>query len=478
MPVGERFFVLSIVCVWTRKVFRKLLANHDNNVCPAVLLPVNKEEETSLVHGSGCLPSFVHSPTFFVTDPGTATLVVGCQSGKEGKGKLVDFLSLPKFQHRMIAQFAGQGIRPEGIPVHNDTKVYCIHPSVLHNDMIGIYGSGMFVDLIQLEKECWLTLFDSSSSPSPPSSLTGRNSHEKNEDESICSLLAFYDYLQNSKLKISLHAQLVFSFHSNYEQFAIMKSKKLNVTVEDLLFLPPDCFAEKVLVLFETLCSMNYSVHESCSADEFMKELELYIHPSPRFSSFLSFLKNVMVEDLPSYWEKQMKLCGDRLLIEAESSTGKDIDFGNPRDEVLPISTSVGGAISSLGLDFRRLQNVIGVFDVDPSNHKNTHPSQFVLDITAVRHSIQVNSISGLAMMKLDLLTGYKKLVVCLGETPNRNQFISLPGWSETIHYCREMSELPANGRAFVLAVERYLEVPILFVSVGPKREQMIQRFP
>ncbi len=114
------------------------------------------------------------------------------------------------------------------------------------------------------------------------------------------------------------------------------------------------------------------------------------------------------------------------------------------------------------------------------------------LDLLALSYATRVNGLTGLALTKLDVLTGIDPLhigVRYLGpegatfdEFPYHQtivhrvhgDYVELPGWHEDIRGCRSIEELPANAQAYLDFISDSLGVPIVMVGVGPGREQMI----
>ncbi|MCA9977837.1 MAG: adenylosuccinate synthetase, partial [Anaerolineales bacterium] len=113
------------------------------------------------------------------------------------------------------------------------------------------------------------------------------------------------------------------------------------------------------------------------------------------------------------------------------------------------------------------------------------------LDMVILRHAHRVNSLTELALTKLDILSGIPEIKVCVGyeidgvridyfpsdlRTLARCQPIydTLPGWQEDIMDVRDFAQLPANAQAYVNYVSEQLGVPIPIISVGPGRAQTI----
>ena len=116
------------------------------------------------------------------------------------------------------------------------------------------------------------------------------------------------------------------------------------------------------------------------------------------------------------------------------------------------------------------------------------------LDALVLRYAARVNGLQGLALTKLDVLTGFEKLHVAIAyrlhngktvqEFPSDPDLLDdaqpiyeeLPGWRESLGDLREYKELPANARRYVERVEQLVGVETIAVSVGPDRAQTIVR--
>ena len=109
----------------------------------------------------------------------------------------------------------------------------------------------------------------------------------------------------------------------------------------------------------------------------------------------------------------------------------------------------------------------------------------------AVRHAIEVNSISGICLTKLDVLDGFKTLKICVGYELDGVRLDYLPfaadqqarclpiyeemdGWSESIEGARSWAALPANAVKYVRRIEELIECPVALVSTSPERDDTI----
>ena len=118
------------------------------------------------------------------------------------------------------------------------------------------------------------------------------------------------------------------------------------------------------------------------------------------------------------------------------------------------------------------------------------------LDLVALRYAVRLNGITSLALTKLDVLSAFGELPVCVRyrlrdgtETPDfpahqsdfhhcQPVYESLPGWEQPLDEITELGSLPANARGYVEFVERELEVTVSLVGTGAERERVLAPGP
>ncbi len=111
------------------------------------------------------------------------------------------------------------------------------------------------------------------------------------------------------------------------------------------------------------------------------------------------------------------------------------------------------------------------------------------LDLPALRYAVRVNGLDGLAITKLDVLTGLSEMKVCVAyDTPHGRSddfpiddvahatpvYETLPGWTEELGKARKLADLPATARRYLEKIEKDLGVPAWLVSVGSRRDETI----
>jgi len=113
------------------------------------------------------------------------------------------------------------------------------------------------------------------------------------------------------------------------------------------------------------------------------------------------------------------------------------------------------------------------------------------LDLVLLKEAAEANKMTAIAVTKLDIFTGFKKIKVCMGYTNSgkKSGYLSgdasylekckpiyeeLPGWDENISKIRDFKNLPKNAKNYIAKIEKYVGVPIKFISIGPKRGEVI----
>jgi adenylosuccinate synthase len=114
------------------------------------------------------------------------------------------------------------------------------------------------------------------------------------------------------------------------------------------------------------------------------------------------------------------------------------------------------------------------------------------LDLVALRYAARLNTLSGLVITKLDVLTGFDTIQVCTRYRGDdeatfdafpyhqsvlhhaSGEYVELPGWREDITGARSWEDLPQAARDYLDFIADFIGVPIVLVGVGPGREQIV----
>ena len=212
---------------------------------------------------------------------------------------------------------------------------------------------------------------------------------------------------------------------------------------------------------------------------------------------------------------------GDRILLEGQLGTMRDIDWGT-YPFVTSSSPIPGGASLGAGMPAVRIDRVLGVAKAyvtavgggplpteltgaegDDLRERGAEYGTSTgrprrcgwYDAVAVRFSVRLAGYSSLALTKLDVLDGYPsiRLARAYRDPADGREWTTvpastsvygrlepvyedLPGWQTDTTGCRSWDALPAPARAYVERLEELAGIPISHVSVGPERDQMIVR--
>jgi adenylosuccinate synthase len=209
---------------------------------------------------------------------------------------------------------------------------------------------------------------------------------------------------------------------------------------------------------------------------------------------------------------------GNSVLLEGAQGVLLDLDHGT-YPYVTSSSPVSGGAPVGAGIGPNRIDTVIGITkayatrvgagpfptELDDSDgvHLREVGAEFGsvtgrprrtgwLDLPALKYAGRINGIDGLALTKLDVLTGMKRIRVCVAyDTPSGRVtdfpidlldqpglvtpvYQELEGWTEKLETARVLDDLPRAARAYVRFLEEGAGVPLYYVSVGPRRRETI----
>ena len=421
-----------------------------------------------------------------------ATVVVGTQWGDEGKGKLTDLLAK---EMAMVVRYQGGHNAGHTIVVDGEKFALQLIPSgVLYDHVTPVIGNGVVVD---------------------PGVL-----------------LAEIDRLEAggvdcSRLKLAGNAHLILPYHQEIDFVSERRlgRNKLGTTrrgigpayadkalrsglrVQDLL--DPKIFRAKLdqaLKEKNAILSRVYNRLPLSAADIAERYLGEY---APRLAPFIDDTVGLVHDALEA---------GQHVLLEGAQATFLDLDQGT-----YPFVTSsnpvAGGACTGAGIGPRSIDRVIGIakayttrvgagpfptelFDgvgdllVDRGREFGTNTGRRRrtgwLDAVMLRHAVRLNSLSELAVLKLDILDVLETVKVCVAYEHDGVKLTSfpyhqsvvhdvvpvyaeLPGWRTDLTSCREVGELPQEARQYLALVEEQVGVPIRFVGIGPGRDQYVQ---
>jgi adenylosuccinate synthase len=423
----------------------------------------------------------------------TGLACIGAQWGDEGKGKVVDLLTE---QADVVVRYQGGNNAGHTVVVGDLHVVLHTVPSgVLHAGKLNIIGNGVVVDPGVLLSE-------------------------------VEALKARGFLKEDAQLAVSHQAHVILDVHRRIdrarEQFS---SRRIGTTGRGIGPTYEDKVARRGLRVLDMLKpSWADALRDRVSAANTYltglgapaltgQELEEMIARTRSYADALA----PYVRDTVALMATQLKQ-KKHILFEGAQGALLDVDHGT-YPYVTSSSTVSGGACAGSGVGPTAIQRVLGVAKAYTTRvGEGPFPTEMQdelgarlreaggeygattgrprrcgwLDMVALRRAVQVNGMDALAITKLDILSGFENLQVCVAYEVDGARLDAFPadpdvlarvkpvyrafaGWTESVAHARRVSELPAEARDYVQWVSRELDVPLVLLSVGAGRgEEMI----
>ncbi|WP_018625191.1 adenylosuccinate synthase [Kangiella aquimarina] len=427
-----------------------------------------------------------------------SVVVLGTQWGDEGKGKIVDLLTE---QASAVVRYQGGHNAGHTLVIKGEKTVLHLIPSGILNDGVMCYiGNGVVLAPDALRKEMDM--------------LLERNVPvtERLRVSPACPLiLPYHVALDNAREASRAEQKKIGTTGRGIGPAYEDKVSRRGLRVEDLFDL--ERLEEK---LRDVMKLHNFVLTEYYKAEpiDFDETLALC-------KEYAKWLKP-MVSDVPAILA-DMRREGKKLMFEGAQGTLLDIDHGT-YPFVTSSNTTAGGVATGSGVGPRHIDYVLGItkayttrvgggpfptelFD-DTGKHLAKVGNEFGattgrprrcgwLDAVALKRAVDINSVSGLCMTKLDVLDGLETVKIAVqydcpvnGEMHNtpscaedyerlKPVYIELPGWKESTFGAKSIAELPKNAVDFIAKVEELVGVPVDIISTGPDRvETIIKRHP
>ncbi|PRD48232.1 adenylosuccinate synthase [Sphingobacterium haloxyli] len=418
-------------------------------------------------------------------------VLLGLQWGDEGKGKIVDVFC-PKYD--LIARF--QGGPNAGHTLEFDNKKFVLNtiPSGIFNDgTLNLIGGGVVIDPIILKRELD-NLRTSGFDPVGKGTLVlARKAHL------ILPTHQLLDAASESKMGAGKIGSTLKGIGPTYMD----KTGRNGLRVGDTTL--PD-FQER----YERLKAKHLEILSHYG------EIPDFSEKEAAFMEAIDFIKTIPHVDAEHLVNNYLKE-GKRVLAEGAQGTLLDIDFGS-YPFVTSSNTTTAGACTGLGIAPNKIGAVYGIFKAyatrvgggpfpteldDETGEKlrqighefgaTTGRSRRTgwIDIPALKYAIMLNGVSELIMMKADVLDAFEKIKVCTHYKHNGQTIDYMPyeiitnqaepvleevaGWNQDITGIRSKDEIPTALKNYIAYLEKALEVPIKYLSVGPDRIQTIE---
>ncbi|MEM9467739.1 MAG: adenylosuccinate synthase [Actinomycetota bacterium] len=422
-----------------------------------------------------------------------ATVVVGTQWGDEGKGKFTDLVAK---EMELVVRYQGGHNAGHTLVVDGESFALQLIPSgVLYDHITPVIGNGVVVDPKVLLAEMDM--------------LTSRG-------------------VDCSTLKVSGNAHLIMPYHQELDALHERhlgdgklgttkrgigpayadKSMRVGIRVQDLT--DPKIFRQKLDVALGYTNQVLTKVFNRLPVDADELATQYLDEYAPRVMPHIGDAISIVHNALEA---------GQHILLEGAQATFLDLDHGT-----YPFVTSsnpvAGGACTGAGIGPRDIERIIGIakayvtrvgsgpfptelFDdvgdhlVDVGREYGTNtgrrrrPGWF--DAVMMRHAVRINSLTEVALTKLDILDALDTLKVCVAYDVDGERvehlpyhqsdlhkatpiYEELPGWGSDISGITNPDDLPANAADYIAFLEQQIGCGIRLVGVGPGREQFLDR--
>lgn len=416
-------------------------------------------------------------------------VVLGLQWGDEGKGKVVDVLT-PKY--KVISRF--QGGPNAGHSLHFGDKSYVLHtiPSgIFREGSINIIGNGVVIDPVILAAE-------------------------------IVKLEAAGVDVE-SKLKIAKKAHLILPTHRILDAAseAAKGVSKIGSTLKGIGPTYMDKTGRNGLRVGDIISPAFMERYNKLKEKHvnMLKQYDFEYDINDYEAQWMQGIENIKRFELIESEQVVNNYINNDVAILAEGAQGAllDIDFGS-YPFVTSSNTICAGVCTGLGVAPTKIGEVLGIFkayctrvgsgpfptelfdqdgqqmrDIGKEYGSTTGRPRRCgwLDMVALKYSVMINGVSGLIMMKGDVLNDFKRLKIAVAYKVNGVETTEFPyetneeiipvykefkGWDCNINDIRNYNDFPAEFKEYVEFIERECGVPITIISVGPDREETILR--
>lgn len=428
---------------------------------------------------------------------GKNVVVIGTQWGDEGKGKVVDLLT-----EKVQAVVRFQGGHNAGHTLVIDGKKTVLHliPSgILREGVECLIGNG-----VVLSPEALLEELDMLEKNGIPAS-------DRLKISEACTLILPYHIALDQARELARGNKAIGTTGRGIGPAYEDKISRRGLKVGDMLH--RERFAAR---LGEVLDYHNFTLKHFFKTDtvDFQQVLEQGLEMAERIRP--------MVADVTGALHRY-RTEGKDIMFEGAQGTLLDIDHGT-YPYVTSSNPTAGGACTGTGVGPRDIDYVLGITKAyttrvgagpfptelydgvglnDPiGKHMADQGHEFGsttgrprrcgwLDAVSLRRSVQINSLSGICLTKMDVLDGLESLQIATGyncdgqllDTPPigadayeqcKPEYIEVPGWTESTVGVRSFDALPENAKAYIKTIEEVVGIPVDIISTGPDRADTI----
>jgi adenylosuccinate synthase len=423
-----------------------------------------------------------------------AIVVVGAQWGDEGKGKATDQLGSSV---EYVVKFNGGNNAGHTVVIRGERYALHLLPSgVLTPGVVPVIGNGVVIDLSVLFQEI--------------DDLEARG-------------------IDTSRLVVSAAAHIIPSYNRTLDKVTERflgsrrigttgrgigptyadKMNRIGIRVQDLF--DESILRQKVIGALEHKNQLLVKVYNrrAVNPDEVVEELLSYVG---RLRPLAVDTSLVLTKALDA---------GKTVLLEGGQATLLDVDHGT-YPFVTSSNATAGGACTGTGIPPTRIDRVIGVIKAYATRvGEGPFPTELLdedgerlrrggnefgtttgrprrtgwYDAPIARYAARINGVTDFVLTKLDVLTGWEQIPVCVAYDVEGKRLAELPmtqtefhhaepvyelfpGWTEDLSKARAFEDLPGNAQAYVRALEDMSGAQISVIGVGPGRDESVQLHP
>ncbi|TDF36497.1 adenylosuccinate synthase [Alteromonadaceae bacterium M269] len=424
-------------------------------------------------------------------------VVLGTQWGDEGKGKVVDLLT---DQAKYVVRYQGGHNAGHTLVINGEKTVLHLIPSgVLRDNVTCVIGNGVVLSPEALMTE--IKMLEDRGIPVK----------ERLVISEACPLILPYHIALDVAREKARGNQAIGTTGRGIGPAYEDKVSRRGLRVGDLF--DAEDFAKKLkdIIEYHNFALTQYYKAEPVDYDKVLAD-----------ALAIADILKAMIVDVPDMLDKA-RLRGDDIMFEGAQGTLLDIDHGT-YPYVTSSNTTVGGVATGAGFGPLNIDYVLGIvkayttrvgsgpfpteLECEVGQHLGVKGHEFGattgrkrrtgwFDAVAMKRAVQINSITGLCLTKLDVLDGLEELSICVGYKDSEGNvrdvpplaaegyenvepvYETMPGWQAETFGATELSALPVEARNYIKRLEELTGVPIDIISTGPDRvETIVLRHP
>jgi len=422
---------------------------------------------------------------------GKNVVVLGTQWGDEGKGKIVDLLT---DQASAVARFQGGHNAGHTLVIDGEKTVLHLIPSgILRENVVCMIGNGVVLSPEALLKE--IKGLEEADVPV----------RERLRLSPSCPLILPYHVAMDQAREVARGKAKIGTTGRGIGPAYEDKVARRGLRLADLL--NKERFAEKLKEVMEYYNFQLVNYYKADSVD-YQTVLDETLAMGEELAPMVADV-TAMLHDL--------RKSGKNIMFEGAQGSLLDIDHGT-YPYVTSSNTTAGGTSTGSGFGPLYLDYILGITkayttrvgggpfptelhcDVGQGLAERGHEFGSTtgrarrcgwFDAVALKHAIQINSVSGICLTKLDVLDGMDEIKICVGYEDSAGNMVTslsgsedyeavkpvyetMPGWSDTTVGAKSIEELPSEAVDYIKRLEVLIEAPVDIISTGPDRVETI----